>query len=298
MSGRIRTIKPELFRHEGLQDLQLTTNIPVMLVFVGLFTHADREGRFKWSARQLKLDILPFIPFDMEEALELLRKNGFIRKYESDGQAFGYFPTWKHHQVVNHREIASRIPEPPVEDACGTREPRVSDASTTRELRVTDLPGHARGELELELEGKGNDACASSPDGDGLFSSENPEDELLPAESVKKKKTDHRAAVSEVFAYYLEKTERNPRTYTLTEKRMKKGLTCFEECFRRSGDTSNAVSLMKIAIDGIASSDFHMGRDPKTRGKRYCEWEDHCFADVETMEKWWASVDQPGGYVA
>jgi hypothetical protein len=30
-----------------------------------------------------------------------------------------------------------------------------------------------------------------------------------------------------------------------------------------------------------------MGRDPKTAGKKYCEWEDHLFKSYEQMEKWW-----------
>jgi hypothetical protein len=44
---------------------------------------------------------------------------------------------------------------------------------------------------------------------------------------------------------------------------------------------------MKIAVDALADSDWHMGRDLKTNGKKYCEWEDHLFKSYEQMEKWW-----------
>jgi hypothetical protein len=114
--GRIRTVKPDLFRHEGLQELQADTNLPVMLVFIGLFTQVDREGRFKWSPRTLKLDILPFLEFSMEDTLQLLAKAGFIRRYEVEGKQYGDVPSWSRHQVVNAREAQSVIP--PFDGAC------------------------------------------------------------------------------------------------------------------------------------------------------------------------------------
>jgi len=46
---------------------------------------------------------------------------------------------------------------------------------------------------------------------------------------------------------------------------------------------------MKLAVDGLVTSDFHMGRDPKTAGRKYCEWEEHLFGSYERMERWWNS---------
>jgi hypothetical protein len=114
--AKIRTIKPELFRHEGLQELQTTTTLPVMLVFAGLFTQSDREGRFKWNPRILKLDILPFLPFDMAEALVALAQAGFIRRYTVSGKTYGDIPSWSQHQRPGSREPQSTIP--PFADAC------------------------------------------------------------------------------------------------------------------------------------------------------------------------------------
>ena len=75
--ARIRSVKPEFFRHEGLQDLEVAHpgKYP-MLVFEGLWCHCDSKGRFEWRPRQLKLDILPFLPFDMTATLAILEESG------------------------------------------------------------------------------------------------------------------------------------------------------------------------------------------------------------------------------
>jgi len=98
-------------------------------------------------------------------------------------------------------------------------------------------------------------------------------------------------AVSEIFGYYLEKTGRNPKTYELTTARRKKAISRLKECLEKTGgDIEKAKALMKLAVDGLVASDWHMGRDPKTNGKRYCEWEEHLFGSFEKMERWWNAV--------
>lgn len=108
--GRIRTVKPELLIHEGLQDLERQLKLPAILVFIGLFTQADREGRFRWKPRVLKLAILPFMPFDMDVAMNGLHYGGYIRKYEQDGELYGDIPTFSEHQKVNAHEAQSYLP--------------------------------------------------------------------------------------------------------------------------------------------------------------------------------------------
>jgi hypothetical protein len=66
-------VRPEFFRHEGLQDLE--RNNPgkyPMFVFEGLWTKCDRQGAFEWKPRSLKLDIFPFLEFDMADSLSIL----------------------------------------------------------------------------------------------------------------------------------------------------------------------------------------------------------------------------------
>lgn len=109
---RIRTVKPDLFKHEELFDAERATELPLRLAFIGLFTVADREGRFAWRPRRLKADCLPYDDFDFADILNGLAKYGFIEKYEIDGEEYGYIPNWTKHQVINQRESKSIIPNP------------------------------------------------------------------------------------------------------------------------------------------------------------------------------------------
>lgn len=100
--ARIRTIKPEFFRHEALQDLEIANpgKYP-MMVFEALWGHCDNKGRFEWKPRMLKLDILPFLPFNMAETLAILESAGMVRKYIVDGKEYGEVPTFEKHQRLS-----------------------------------------------------------------------------------------------------------------------------------------------------------------------------------------------------
>jgi hypothetical protein len=103
--SRIRSIKPEFFRHEELQDLEAANpGSYVMLVFIGLWTQSDKCGQFEWRPRQLKLDILPFLTFDMEQTLNLLREGSFIIAYQIGGKHYGYIPGFEKHQRITGNE--------------------------------------------------------------------------------------------------------------------------------------------------------------------------------------------------
>lgn len=97
--------------------------------------------------------------------------------------------------------------------------------------------------------------------------------------------------VKAVFDYYLERTNRNPKTYEFTFFRKQKGISRLKECLRKTaGDLEKAKELGMLAVDGLVADDFHMGRDPKTNGKKFCEWEKHVFKSYEQMEGWWNRV--------
>jgi hypothetical protein len=97
-----------------------------------------------------------------------------------------------------------------------------------------------------------------------------------------------KAAVKHVWEYYLKKCERDPKVNELTFIRKKKGVLRLKECLvKTKGDLSKAIEAMKWAIDNIAASDFHMGRDSASKGKKFNNWEKHIFDSYEQMEKWW-----------
>ena len=110
--SKIRTVKPELFRHEQLFEAEQQSGFPLRLLFIGLFTVVDAEGRFRWRPRQLKLDILPYDEMNFNAALNALVDFGFVQRYEYEGEYYGYIPTWHNHQSINQREPESVLPDP------------------------------------------------------------------------------------------------------------------------------------------------------------------------------------------
>ena len=108
--ARIRTVKPELFKHVGLFETEMAFQLPIRLAFIALFTCCDRMGRFRWDPKRLKLDVLPYDEIDVSRVLDALAMCGFIVKYEHQGECFGCIPTWASHQQINNREIASILP--------------------------------------------------------------------------------------------------------------------------------------------------------------------------------------------
>ena len=111
--AKIRTVKPDLFRHEELFESERKYQLPLRLAFIGLLTCCDREGRFRWKPRTLKLDVLPYDDaVDFSQVLEALWRAGFIKKYRNEEKYYGYIPSWHHHQSINKREPASKLPDP------------------------------------------------------------------------------------------------------------------------------------------------------------------------------------------
>ena len=155
--ARIRTVKPELFRHEALFEAEQQSKLPLRLAYIGLFTACDREGRFKWKPRALKLDVLPYDQIDFSRVLDALLTHGFIVKYALNGDEFGCIPTWSQHQVINNRESTSVLPSLEESTTC-THEARVDDASVTP-LVHTQVEGKGREEKR-----KGKDSLVTRPD--------------------------------------------------------------------------------------------------------------------------------------
>ncbi len=171
--ARIRTVKPDLFRHEALFEAEQETSLPLRLVFIGLFCCCDREGRFEWRPRKLKLDVLPYDDIEFSRVLDALPTRGFIVKYEVSGVDYGCIPSFSRHQVINNRERASEYPDLAAGNVLlagdsldyselTERDSRVTDASTTRE-------GNAQEEGKgKEGKGKGNTAAQIAKSAIGL----------------------------------------------------------------------------------------------------------------------------------
>lgn len=150
--ARIRTIKPELAKHEVLYDLERETGLPIRFAWAMLPTVCDREGRFEWRPRTLKADILPHDELDFSRVLDAWLTRGQLVKYRVGNEWFGWVPTFKRHQVVNNKEAASD--RPPFEDAdevIDLRKQQLADATPTRDER----DAHALPSREVKEQGEG-----------------------------------------------------------------------------------------------------------------------------------------------
>lgn len=94
--SQIRIIKPDFFSDEDVFELTPIAR----LAFIGLWTVADREGRFKWRPRRLKIEILPYDDIDFSSVLNELEKSGFIYKADINGEAHGRISKWSRWQEI------------------------------------------------------------------------------------------------------------------------------------------------------------------------------------------------------
>ena len=158
---RIRTVKPEFFMHAELSDIERISNVPIRLAFIGLWCACDREGRFKWDARRLGVQILPYDHIDFEIILDILHKNSFIEKYEVDGKTYGCVPSFHRHQVINNREQESYLPSYHQPDLFSSDLTRANTGETTRADACSGEgkgkegrkeKGNERGKEEIEMD--------------------------------------------------------------------------------------------------------------------------------------------------
>ena len=159
--ARIRTIKPDFFRHEELYQAEKESGLPLRLSYIGLWTVADREGRFKWRPREIKLDICPYDDLDFEEVLDALAEYGFVVKYQVEGEYFGFIPTFLKHQVINPREAKSKIPDP--KDAQSHTCLHVYTLEESSQVNETNIPDALR-ETVFNRDGRKCVRCGSVSD--------------------------------------------------------------------------------------------------------------------------------------
>lgn len=147
--GRIRTFKPELLAHEQMNEMEEQhALLRPTLTFLGLFTVSDKKGRFEWKPRNLKLAILPFVDsHPMAEALTLLERNGYIKRYEVGGKTYGLIPTWHLHQRITGTEatMPARYPDPPGNILESPSDSAGNINDTKRDGTPKKKPGRKRG---------------------------------------------------------------------------------------------------------------------------------------------------------
>lgn len=120
----IRTIKSTFFTSDDIVSLSPLAR----LLYIALWTEADREGRLTWRPGNFKLRFLPGDSCDIGELCSELVESGLVIPYTVDGKTYAEIPTFTRHQVINNRERNSVLPHRVI-DATGTR----NDASASRD---------------------------------------------------------------------------------------------------------------------------------------------------------------------
>ena len=103
---RARNIKPGFFKNEDLADCDPLARI----LFAGLWCYCDREGRFEWRPKRIKIEILPYDNCDIEKLLSQLVKIGLIEKYKVGEEYYGNIINFLKHQSPHKQEKPSEIP--------------------------------------------------------------------------------------------------------------------------------------------------------------------------------------------
>lgn len=101
-------MKPGFFKNEYLAELDPIAR----LLFIGLWTLADREGRLENRPIRIKGELFPYENINVEPHLDGLERTGFILRYEVDGKKYIQIINFKKHQNPHNRETASIIPPP------------------------------------------------------------------------------------------------------------------------------------------------------------------------------------------
>lgn len=109
MNFKTRQIKPEFFQSEQVASVSFEAR----LMFVGLWTIADRDGKFEDKPPVIRgLLFSHDETLDSDSILSELDKVGLIHRYEVDGKRLGIIPKFVKHQNIHPNERKSELPFP------------------------------------------------------------------------------------------------------------------------------------------------------------------------------------------
>lgn len=104
--ARMRTVKPGLFSNDVLAEIEPLGR----LLFIGLWTIADREGRLEDRPKRIKAEVLPYDSAEIEPLLQELHRRGFITRYQVSGSGYIQINNFTKHQSPHVKETESTIP--------------------------------------------------------------------------------------------------------------------------------------------------------------------------------------------
>ena len=122
---RARNIKPGFFKNEELVELPFEYR----LLFVGLWTIADRSGRLEDRPKRIKMEVFPADDVDIDRALDSLQDRGFVVRYVANGTPYIQVTNFERHQNPHKNEAPSSIPAPEQHGASTVQAPEQHGAT-------------------------------------------------------------------------------------------------------------------------------------------------------------------------
>lgn len=111
--ARSRNIKPGFFTNDELAELPALTR----LLFIGLWTIADRDGRIEDRPKKIRAEVMPYDECDPDAMLRALHERGFIFRYVVGGMGCIQIVNWAKHQNPHVKEQASTMQAPDMSGA-------------------------------------------------------------------------------------------------------------------------------------------------------------------------------------
>lgn len=109
LMGRIRSLKPEFYLSERVGSVSFGAR----LLFAGLWTIADREGRLRWQPKKIKAQLFPYDNIEIYPWAEELVTARLLQFYADEDGVYTFIPGFGEHQRPHPKEPASTIPPYP-----------------------------------------------------------------------------------------------------------------------------------------------------------------------------------------
>jgi hypothetical protein len=106
--ARTRLIKPGFFSNDLLAECDPLAR----LLFAGLWTIVDRDGRIVDRRARIKAQVLPYDDCDIDALMGQLVTRGFVQPYAVDGVPYLQVTGFAKHQRPHKKEASENLPEP------------------------------------------------------------------------------------------------------------------------------------------------------------------------------------------
>jgi hypothetical protein len=245
---RIRTIKPEMPEDERVGG---RLSVTAELLFVRLISMADDEGRFQASTSRVVGFAFPhreMAPAKVRRLLREIEAQGLILLYRHEQMPYGVVVNFRKHQNIT-RPTASSLPPCPVEEV----------------TRANAIPAD-------ELHAQGDEYSVSNHDGSNEHSQHPPRvgaqvpvPDPLPGRASTTTTEDAKAQreieIREIWEHYLDAFYPDRRGNLPDLRAHRQHIVAALRV--------RPVEACKLAVTGLARSDFHRGQNGD--GKRWTE---------------------------